>query len=199
MVGGSSARGVVAAASYEAREFGVHSAMPSVRARQLCPDAVFVQGDMAKYSRESKRIFAIFRDFTPAVEGLSLDEAFLDVTASHQLHGSGVEIAAKIKRVIRERTQLAASVGVAENKLVAKIASDLEKPDGLVVVNESNCRNTAPDRRSPACQPGDCPNSRPRPLRRSFRARRFMPVFMKLQMRNSINLSSTVTLIQRNR
>ena len=140
VVGGGSNRGVVAAASYEVRKFGVRSAMSMADAKRRCPTLVRVTPRMSHYKAVSKDIFTIFREFTPIVEGLSLDEAFLDVTASHQLHGSGVEIATKIKRIIRERTQLAASVGVAENKLVAKIASDLEKPDGLVVINESNCR-----------------------------------------------------------
>jgi DNA polymerase-4 len=87
MVGGSSHRGVVAAASYEARTFGVHSAMPSALARRLCPEGVFVRGDMGRYTRESKRIFEVFRRFTPVVQGLSLDEAFLDLTGTSRLHG----------------------------------------------------------------------------------------------------------------
>lgn len=142
VVGGGSNRGVVAAASYEVRDFGVRSAMSIADARRRCPDLIRVAPRMSHYQSVSSQIFEVFREFTPTIEGLSLDEAFLDVTASRNLHGSGVEIARNIKSTIRKRTELTASVGVAENKLVAKIASDLEKPDGLVVVTASNCRET---------------------------------------------------------
>ena len=134
VVGGSTNRGVVAAASYEAREFGIRSAMPMRDACRRCPDLLRVRPRMAHYQAVSRQVFEIFRRFTPLVEGLSLDEAFLDVTASVALFGSPVEIARSIKQQIRDRTELTASVGVAENKLVAKIASDLDKPDGLTVV-----------------------------------------------------------------
>jgi DNA polymerase-4 len=134
VVGGTSARGVVAAASYEARTFGIHSAMPMAEALRRCPDLVRVRSRMSHYQSVSNRIFAVFRDFTPLVEGLSLDEAFLDVTASVTLFGSALDIAHAIKQKIRDETQLTASVGIAENKLVAKIASDLDKPDGLTIV-----------------------------------------------------------------
>jgi len=140
VVGGGSNRGVVAAASYEVRKFGVRSAMPMVDALRRCPDLIRVSPRMSHYQAVSKEIFAVFREFTPIVEGLSLDEAFLDVSASRKLHGSEVEIAKSIKRIIREKTKLAASVGVAENKLVAKIASDLDKPDGLTIITAQNCR-----------------------------------------------------------
>lgn len=133
-VGGTSNRGVVAAASYEAREFGVRSAMPMRDALRRCPDLLRVRPRMAHYKAVSKQVFEIFRSFTPLVEGLSLDEAFLDVTASEALFGTPVEIAAAIRKQILETTSLTASVGVARNKLVAKIASDLDKPDGLTVV-----------------------------------------------------------------
>jgi len=134
VVGGSSNRGVVAAASYEVRKFGVRSAMSMADARRRCPDLIRVQPRMSHYQAVSTRIFEVFREFTPLVEGLSLDEAFLDVTACRSLHGTSIEIAKKIKQTIRSRTNLNASVGVAENKLVAKIASDLDKPDGLTVL-----------------------------------------------------------------
>jgi DNA polymerase-4 len=134
IVGGGGARGVVAAASYEVRKFGVHSAMPTREALRRCPHAVCVVPRMSHYASVSKQIFAVFHEFTPLVQGLSLDEAFLDVTASIEALGSPERIAREIKRRIRERTELTASVGVAPNKLVAKIASDLRKPDGLVIV-----------------------------------------------------------------
>ena len=134
VVGGGSKRGVVAAASYEARRFGIRSAMPMVEALRRCRDLHRVRPRMSHYKSVSDQIFAVFREFTPLVEGLSLDEAFLDVTASVTLFGSPERIAAAVKKAIRERTSLTASVGVAENKLVAKIASDLDKPDGLTVV-----------------------------------------------------------------
>lgn len=142
VVGGSGNRGVVAAASYEVREFGVRSAMPMREARRRCPDLICVTPKMSKYKTVSKEIFAIFRDFTPQVEGLSLDEAFLDVTGSLRLFGSAADIARAIKKCIRDVTGLTASVGVAGNKLVAKIASDLEKPDGLVLVPQDRVRQT---------------------------------------------------------
>ncbi len=139
VVGGGSKRGVVAAASYEVREFGVRSAMPMREALRRCPALIRVTPRMSRYKEVSAELFKIFQEFTPLVEGLSLDEAFLDVTASRALHGTGVDIAKKIRQVINERTGLTASVGVAENKLVAKIASDLDKPDGLAVVTADNC------------------------------------------------------------
>ena len=139
VVVGGATRGVVAAASYEVRRFGVCSAMPMAEALRRCPHLVRVRPRMSHYRSVSKDIFAIFRQYTPLVEGLSLDEAFLDVTASEHLHGSGRAIASKIKAAIRARTELSASVGVAENKLVAKIASDMDKPDGLVVIGADDC------------------------------------------------------------
>lgn len=138
IVGGLGPRGVVSTANYAARVFGVHSAMPMTRARRLCPDAVYIKPRMDHYRAESARIFAIFREYTPLVEGLSLDEAFLDVSASLRLFGSADHIARRLKEDIRARTGLTASIGVAHNKFLAKLASDLQKPDGLVSV--------APDR-----------------------------------------------------
>ena len=134
VVGGGSNRGVVAAASYEARKFGIRSAMPMRDAYRRCPDLLRVAPQMSHYSAVSKEVFTIFREFTPFVEGLSLDEAFLDVSASLALFGDEVSIARDVKNRIKSRTALTASVGVAPNKLVAKIASDLNKPDGRWVV-----------------------------------------------------------------
>jgi DNA polymerase-4 len=141
VVGGGTNRGVVAAASYESRKYGIRSAMPMREALRRCPDLVRVPPRMAHYKSVSDDIFAIFRDFTPLVEGLSLDEAFLDVTESVALFGAAVDIARAIKQKIFAVTELTASVGVAPNKLVAKIASDLDKPDGLVVVTAENTRS----------------------------------------------------------
>jgi len=140
IVGGTSRRGVVSAASYEARVFGVRSAMPTAEARQRCPDGVFLPGEMAKYARESRRIFAIFDRFTPAVEGLSLDEAFLELTGSERLLGPAREVGERLRREVRTETGLAVSVGIAPVKLVAKIASDLAKPDGLLEVEPGRVR-----------------------------------------------------------
>lgn len=134
IVGGIDGRGVVAAASYEVRKFGVHSAMPMSTALRLCPHAICIRPRMARYNEVSGQIFSIFHEVTPLVQGLSLDEAFLDVTDSQALLGDPVTIARRIKGRILEVTRLTASVGVAPNKLVAKIASDLAKPDGLTVV-----------------------------------------------------------------
>jgi DNA polymerase-4 len=135
VVGGSpEGRGVVAAASYEARRFGVRSAMPMVRALRLCPDAVRVPPRFARYGELSRRVMAIFRALTPLVEPLSLDEAYLDVTAAVSAPGDGERIARHLKRDVHEATGLTLSVGVGSSKSVAKVASDLQKPDGLVVV-----------------------------------------------------------------
>jgi DNA polymerase IV len=127
-------RGVVAAASYEARRFGVHSAMPISRAARLCPQGVFLPVDMTKYARVSDQIMAILAAFSPLVEPISVDEAFLDVTGTRRLFGRPRAVAEAIKGRIQEQTGLVASAGVATNKFVAKVASDLEKPDGLVEV-----------------------------------------------------------------
>lgn len=134
LVGGSVARGVVAAASYEARRFGVHSAMPMAEAMRRCPHAVVVRHRMARYAEASRQFFAILDTFSPQVESLSLDEAFLDVTGQERLLGDGAAIARAIKTRVRDELALVASVGVAPSKLVAKIASDIDKPDGLRVV-----------------------------------------------------------------
>jgi len=127
-------RGIVATCSYEARKFGVHSAQPISEAWRRCPQGIYVRGDMAKYVRVSERIMAIFLQFTDRVEQVSIDEAFLDVTGSRTLLGSGIDMARNVKQIICQDLQLTASVGVAGNKFVAKVASDLQKPDGLVVV-----------------------------------------------------------------
>ena len=140
IVGGTSGRGVVAAANYEVRKFGVHSAMPMAAALRLCPQAVCIPPRMQRYKEVSEQVFSVFHDVTPLVQGLSLDEAFLDVTASCELLGDPVAIARRIKARITEITGLTASVGVAPNKLVAKIASDLDKPDGLTVVTPQTLR-----------------------------------------------------------
>jgi DNA polymerase IV len=139
IVGGTGPRGVVAAASYEVRKFGVRSAMPMRQALERCPDALCVRPRMARYQEVSQVVFGVFNEFTPLVQGLSLDEAFLDVTASREPVAA---IAEQVKRRIRERTGLTASVGAAGNKLVAKIASDLRKPDGLMIVTADNLRAT---------------------------------------------------------
>ncbi len=134
IVGWPGPRSVVCAASYEVRKFGVHSAMPSARARRLCPEAAFIAPDFEKYGAVSKQIRAIFRRHTELVEPLSLDEAYLDVTAELTGIPTATETAEAIRREIREETQLTASAGVAPNKFLAKIASDWKKPDGLFVI-----------------------------------------------------------------
>jgi DNA polymerase-4 len=128
-------RGVVAAASYEARRYGIHSAMPIGKAYRLCPHATFLPVDMPRYARVSAEIMRLLGEFTPLVEPLSLDEAFLDVTGSRALFGGALDIARQVKERIRARVRLTASAGVAPNKFLAKIASDLRKPDGLVEVH----------------------------------------------------------------
>ena len=127
-------RGVVAAASYEARRFGIHSALPMARALRLCPDVVIVHPDFAKYRGVSQQVFQVFHSVTPLVEPLSLDEAYLDVTENSWGEPLGVNVARRIKALILERTGLTASAGVAPNKFLAKIASGWKKPDGLTVI-----------------------------------------------------------------
>jgi len=135
IVGGDpNARGVVSAASYEARAFGVHSAMPLRTAQRLCPQGVFLPGRFDRYHALSRQVMAIFASYTPLVEPISLDEAFLDVTASRDALGDGETIARQIKQRVLDEAGLVVSVGVATNKLCAKVASDLRKPDALVVV-----------------------------------------------------------------
>lgn len=127
-------RGVVAAASYEARTYGVRSAMPAAQALRRCPELVFVRPDFPRYRRESEAIFAIYREYTPIVQPMSLDEAYLDLTGRLGAHPSATAVAREIRRRVREERRLTVSVGVAPSKLLAKIASDFRKPDGLTVV-----------------------------------------------------------------
>jgi len=139
IVGGDAkSRGVVSAASYEAREFGVHSAMPTAQAMRRCPHAILLPVRMDRYAEVSHTIRTIFEQYTPLVEPISLDEAFLDVTDSTNLFGSAEQIGKAIKKAILEQTHLTASVGVAPNKFLAKLASDLKKPDGFVIITERN-------------------------------------------------------------
>src|ERR1700680_193938 len=140
LIVGGRERGVVAAANYAVRRFGVRSAMPMREALRRCPEAICVQPRMARYREVSQQVFAIFHEFTPLVEGLSLDEAFLDVTSSQQLLGSAESIGSEIRGRMRKRTGLTASVGIAANKLLAKIASDLNKPDGMCRIGADNVR-----------------------------------------------------------
>ncbi len=134
VVGGTGVRGVVAASSYEARRFGIFSAMPTARARRLCPDAVFLRPDFAKYQRESRAVMSILKSFTPLIEQLSLDEAFLDVSGARRLFGAPVDMADSMRRRIAGERGLAASAGVAANKLLAKLSSRAAKPNGTFCV-----------------------------------------------------------------
>lgn len=140
LVGGTGPRGVVAAASYEARAFGCRSAMPTAVARRLCPHAVVVKPRGDRYSELSRRVFELLESATPLIQPLSIDEAFLDVTGSVRLLGEGRAIGEKLREAIKRETGLTASVGVAPNKFLAKLASDLEKPDGLVVIEPQRVR-----------------------------------------------------------
>lgn len=144
LVGGQARRGVVAAASYEAREFGCRSAMPMAEALRRCPHAVVVSPSRGRYEEASAQVFEVFHKYTPLVEGLSIDEAFLDVTASTSLFGDGETIARAIKRDVFEATALTASAGVASSKFAAKIASDMDKPNGLTVVGSDVAAFLAP-------------------------------------------------------
>lgn len=144
LVGYDGPRGVVAAASYEARKYGCRSAQPMAVAKRHCPHAIVVQHGHGKYSAVGRQMRGILRDFSPLIEPLSIDEAFLDVTASRRLLGDAVGIAREIKRRIRDELQLTASVGVAANKFLAKLASDLEKPDGLTVIGPGDVDRVLP-------------------------------------------------------
>ncbi|MGB1709079.1 MAG: DNA polymerase IV [Rubripirellula sp.] len=141
VVGGSAQRGVVAAASYEARLFGIHSAMSGKQAAKLCPDAVFVKSRLEYYAKVGRQVREIFLRYTPVVQPLSLDEAFLDVSGTLRLFGSATEIGLQIKSTIKSELDLTASVGIAPLKFVAKIASDLQKPDGFTEVADSEIRS----------------------------------------------------------
>jgi DNA polymerase IV len=152
IVGATSPRGVVAAASYEARKYGVRSAMPGFRARELCPHGVFLPSDIKKYARVSEQVHAVFEEFTPVIEPLALDEAFLDISGSVAPYGSARALAQQLKLRVREETGLIVSCGVAANKLVAKIACSLGKPDGLYCVDAAD----------------SCALLEPLPLRRLF-------------------------------
>jgi len=134
IVGGLSSRSVVSAASYEARKFGIHSAMPMFQARKKCPQGVFIRPRMKRYKDISKKIMSLLSEYSPLVEPVSIDEAYVDVIGCERLHGDPVKIAASIKQKIKENFKLTCSVGVGPNKFIAKIASDLEKPDGLSVI-----------------------------------------------------------------
>ena len=138
LVGGRSARGVVSAASYEARAFGCRSAMPTAQALQLCPHAVVVKGRFDAYRAASRAAFDVFARYTPQIQPLSIDEAWLDVTGSARLHGDGPAVAAKIRRDVLADTRLTCSVGVAPNKFLAKLASGMNKPDGLTVITHAD-------------------------------------------------------------
>jgi DNA polymerase-4 len=139
-VGGSSDRSVVAAASYEARKFGVRSAMSSVIAKRLCPELIFVRHHFDRYTEISSQVIGIFREYTELIEPLSIDEAFLDVTSDKKNLCSGTIIAEKIRSDIRKKTQLTASAGVSYNKFLAKMASDINKPDGIFVIKPSDAQ-----------------------------------------------------------
>jgi DNA polymerase-4 len=140
IVGGGGPRGVVSAASYEARAFGVRSAMPGFEARRLCPHGVFLRGDMRKYAAVSREVFAVFERFSPLVEAISLDEAFLDLTGTERLLGPPRRAGEALRRAVRDATGLAVSVGIAPTKMVAKIASDEAKPDGLLEILPGDVR-----------------------------------------------------------
>lgn len=137
IVGGTSNRGVVTSASYEARAYGVRSAMPTARARRLCPDGIFIQPDFEAYTEKSKEVRAVFDEFSPTVEPLSLDEAFLDISGAGRLWGEPEDLGSALREEVREGTGLRVSVGLAPNKFLAKLASVRAKPDGLMVVEPS--------------------------------------------------------------
>ncbi len=134
-------RGVVSTASYEARKFGVHSAMPIAEARKLCPNGIYLPARHNLYQESSREIFNVLKKYTPLVEKLSIDEAFLDVKGCERLYGDAVEIAEKIKKEVKRKTELTISVGVSVNKFLAKLASDYDKPDGLTIIKEDDIKS----------------------------------------------------------
>jgi DNA polymerase-4 len=140
IVGGLSGRGVVSAASYEARKFGVHSAMPIYLARQKCPQGIFLSPRMNRYSELSEKIMAVLETFSPLVEPVSIDEAYVDISGCKKLHGDYLTTGSAVKKKIKESVGLSCSVGIAPSKFLAKIASDMNKPDGLMVISEENSR-----------------------------------------------------------
>jgi DNA polymerase-4 len=144
LVGGDGPRGVVATASYEARPFGCHSAQPMAVAKRLCPHAIVVPGRYWRYSEVSEQLFEILESFTPTIQPLSIDEAFMDVSGTERIHSSPVDVARALKRRVRDELALTASVGVAPNKFLAKLASDLEKPDGLTVITAGDVDRVLP-------------------------------------------------------
>ncbi|WP_196593700.1 DNA polymerase IV [Pectinatus sottacetonis] len=141
IVGGNKERGVVSTASYEARKYGVHSAMSSVKAHKLCPQGIFLPVRHERYHEISQQIFLLFQEFSPIVEPLSIDEAFLDITGMEGIYGNLKKYAADLKQRILAQTGIYASVGIAPNKFLAKIASDLDKPDGLVIIDHGQEKN----------------------------------------------------------
>ena len=143
IVGGlpSDKRAVVSTCSYEARKYGVHSAMPIFKAYKLCPNGIYLRGRMERYHEKSKEVMKIFYDFSPDVKQMSVDEAFIDITGTEMLFGSPEEVAKKLKATILEKTGLTVSVGVAHNKYIAKIASGVNKPNGLCIVPEGQEEN----------------------------------------------------------
>lgn len=138
IVGGLSNRSVVSAASYEARKFGIHSAMPMYRAKQKCPRGIFLPPRMNRYKEVSKKIMSLLKTFSPLVEPVSIDEAYMDITGCKRLHGKPEEVALNIKKKIKETVNLTCSVGIAPNKFLSKIASDMDKPDGLTIIMPDN-------------------------------------------------------------
>jgi DNA polymerase-4 len=134
IVGGTTNRGVVSAANYAARKHGVHSAMPIFQAKQKCPDGIFLRPRFERYKQISRKIMSTLKNFTPLVEPVSIDEAYMDISGCNKLHGSPEEIGIRIKETIRQTVGLTCSIGIAPNKFLAKIASDMEKPDGLTVI-----------------------------------------------------------------
>ena len=144
LVGGEGPRSVVATASYEARPFGCRSAMPVAQAKRLCPQAIIVPPHFQRYRQVSEAMFDILGDFTPLIEPLSIDEAFLDLTGTQRLHGSAESVARRIKQRVREELHLTISVGVASNKFLAKLASDLQKPDGLTIIRPKDIDRILP-------------------------------------------------------
>ena len=137
---GGAMRGVVCAASYEARRYGVHSAMPVFQARRLCPHGVFLPVRMERYKEVSRAVMEILRGVSPLVEQVSIDEAFADITGTERLHGAADALAGRVKDAVREAVSLTCSIGIAPNRFLAKIASDFNKPDGLTIIEEDQVR-----------------------------------------------------------